>query len=101
MFDEPKPSHTEILVEAFGGFVVGVIAGAVISVGGLLLLGALLSQADKGGFVAAEILDLALLALVGYLVLRRDYSPFRNGFLTGLSLAFILNALCGVAILGH
>ena len=68
----------------------GGIAFALKLLGGLLV----------GAVLVAEILDLALLALGGYFTYQNiGHSAFARGMLMGLSIAFLLNAICGAAML--
>jgi hypothetical protein len=49
--------------------------------------------------VIAEVLDFALLGLAGYMVFQNmGHSALARGFLIGISIVFLLNAICGVAM---
>ncbi|MGA8300898.1 MAG: hypothetical protein WB817_15555, partial [Terriglobales bacterium] len=54
----------------------------------------------RTGFLVAEILDLGILGGIGYLTYQEiHHSALARGFMVGVSLAFLLNAICGVVML--
>jgi len=84
-----------------GGIFVGLIAGVVIPIAVFSkVMPALASVAPTAGVWVATILNLVLLFVVGYVAYRNMHeSAGARGILIGFSIAFLLNAICGVEIL--
>ena len=104
MFEQPdkETAGTNVGLRMFGGVVAGLAASTLAIV--LVLAGvmALLSGLDPtrpSMMAVSQAMDLLLLGLGGYLAYQkmRD-SPFARGMLIGISIVFLLNAICGVAL---
>ncbi len=103
MFEqEPEQRSTAGSVFAtLGGVLGGLLLGIVIPVAVLsMVIKALARVAPKASFAVAEVLNLSVLFLIGYRAYRNMHdSPAARGLLIGISIAFLLNAICGVGVL--
>jgi len=102
MFEEEEEiSGIEYVLQALAGLFIGLIGSAVVMVIVFLAVVTMLGRIAGGpGAWVGEILDIALLGFVGYLIfLRMDRSAMSRGILIGMSIAFLLNAICGVGAL--
>jgi len=82
-----------------GGLFLGIGAGVLVPV----VMFGLFASAFKGsraGLAIAEVLDLASLAAIGYYS-HRDFgnSMFAAGLVTGVSISFLLNVICGMVLI--
>jgi hypothetical protein len=99
MFEQqPEPGGIAFALKLLGGLLVGAVLGIFIPV--VVFMVVMSGTGRRAGFWVAEILDLALLALGGYFTYQNiGHSAFARGMLIGLSIAFLLNAICGAAML--
>jgi hypothetical protein len=101
---EQAPEQGSVAGSVFrtlGGFFAGLMAGVLVPVAVFsMVVPVLASVAPMAGMWVAEILNLAVLFFVGYLAYQKMHeSPGARGMLTGISIAFLLNAICGVGML--
>jgi len=103
MFEQEPESRFLALAKGVGGFFIGSILGVLIPV---MMFGFIVDQLpgqnmDRVRFLLAELLDLGVLGGLGYAIYRNmEHSAFLRGMLIGISLSFLLNAICGVVMLG-
>ena len=95
----PESTGAGGVVKLIGGLFLGVVAGILIPVVVFMMV-----ASGGGSGVArlwvAEILDLGILAVIGYLTYQATaHSMLARGLMIGISLAFLLNAICGFALL--
>ena len=99
--EEEEPSGIGYAMQVLAGLLAGLIGSLVVmAIVFTVLVGTLSSIGGRVGPWVAEILDISLLGFVGYLIFQgMDRSAFSKGVLTGMSIAFLLNAACGVGML--
>jgi len=98
---ENEPPQSGGMGAAFGGFFLGVVAGILIPIGVFGMVVSSFGRSGRWGISVAEILDLAILAGIGYSAYKNyAHSMFARGLVIGVSLAFLLNVICGIAMLG-
>jgi hypothetical protein len=99
MFEQlPESRSSESVLGLVGGLFLGVVAGVLIPVVVFMLV----SVGGQGAarFWMAEILDLTILGVIGYLTYQEiPRSMLARGMMIGISLSFLLNAICGLAML--
>lgn len=94
----PEPQSRGIL-PTLGGVLVGVVLGIVIPLVVFFVVNAAV-RGDKVGFAVAEVVDLTVLALIGRSAyMNMANSALNRGLLIGISITFLLNAICGIAML--
>jgi hypothetical protein len=96
----PEPTGAGGVIKLIGGLFLGVVAGILIPVVVFMMVA---SGGGSGGVArlwVAEILDLGILAVIGYLTYREiAHSMLARGFMIGISIAFLMNAICGFVLL--
>jgi len=101
MLEAEQPSAPEGgCLSLVGGLFLGFGAGIVIP---LLIFGlatSILPSTGRVRFMVAEVFDLAILAAIGYYYLH-DFgkSMFAAGLVIGISISFLLNVVCGIAMI--
>ena len=100
---EPRIQGCLSVFLALIAFIAGLIAGIVVPIGVLSFLRTPFWQGGKGrtGLAIAELINLGILGGIGFAVYRssRPLSLIAGSFLTGISIAFLLNAICGLILL--
>lgn len=88
------------VLDIVGGVFVGLIAGIIIPVS--IFMGIMSATGgSRYGMALAELLNLSVLGFLGYLASqKKEHSSFAQGALIGISITFLLNALCGFMMLG-
>jgi hypothetical protein len=102
MFEqEREPGGVAYALLMFAGLLIGLIGSAIAAVFVYVVVMALFDNImGKSGMWIGEILDVLLLGGSGYFVLKTmDRSATARGVLIGMSLAFLLNAICGIELL--
>ena len=100
MSEQVPEQQSRGILPTLGGVLVGVVLGIVIP---LVVFFAAMAvfRGDKLGLAVAEVVDLTLLALIGRSAYKNmANSALNRGLLIGISIAFLLNAICGIAMLG-
>lgn len=101
MFEQlPGPSpRAGRVFGVFFGFIGGLVAGIIIPVAVFSAAAALMPRRASGMFALVEIVNLAILGLCGRLAYKNvDHSALAVGLLIGISIAFLLNAICGLTM---
>jgi hypothetical protein len=103
MFEqEPGRSRIESALTVFAGLLVGLVGALSVTVVVFLVTAGIPgvgTNGRNGGVWVAEILDFTLLGLGGYLTYRNmGHSAVARGVLIGISIAFLLNAICGIGM---
>jgi hypothetical protein len=106
MFEQlPESAGMPFALKILGGLLLGVIASCFGLIVVYMLAGALTSvlvphSGERLVIWTTEILDIVLFVLAGYSIYRQvGRSALARGMLIGVSLVFLLNAICGVAML--
>jgi hypothetical protein len=99
MFEQlPESKRAGSVLGLLGGLFLGAVAGVMIPVVVFMLVS--VGGPGAARFWVAEILDLAILGVMGYLTYQEmSHSMLALGMMIGISLAFLLNAICGLAML--
>ena len=101
---EQVPESTGVggsILKLLGGTLLGAVVGILIPVVVFMFVMGLVGGRSAARFWVAEILNLGILGGIGYLTYRNIAgSILARGFMIGISLAFLLNAICGIFVSG-
>jgi hypothetical protein len=96
----PEQGRTGGIFKLLGGLFLGAVLGILIPVVVFILVAAGGGRGTARVWVA-QIFDLAILGVIGFLTYQEiDSSMLALGMMIGISLAFLLNAICGLVMLG-
>lgn len=103
MFEqEREPAVVGFALKVLGGLLIGLVGALFITV--FIFVAAawipgLGTNGRNGGVWVAEILNFTLLGVGGYLTYQNiGHSAVARGALIGISIAFLLNAICGIGM---
>ncbi len=97
---ESTGAGTSIL-KLLGGLFLGVVVGILIPVAVFVFVMGLEGGRGAARFWVAEILNLGILGGIGYVTYQNIAgSMLARGFMIGISLAFLLNTICGIFVGG-
>jgi hypothetical protein len=98
---QPEPSRIVSALTVFAGLLVGLVGALSVTVAVFVVTSGIpgLGTNGRNGVWVAEILNCTLLGLGGYLTYRNTrHSAAASGALIGISIAFLLNAICGIGV---
>jgi hypothetical protein len=100
MFEQVPQQQSRGILPTLGGVLVGVFLGFVIPIVVFFVANAV-TRGDRVALAVSEIVDLTLLAFIGRSAYKNmANSALNRGLLIGISITFLLNAICGIAMLG-
>lgn len=101
MFEQPQePTGLGGALKLLGGLFLGIVAGILIPGIVFMVVSSMGPRTARAGLFVAEILDLGILAGIGYLTYQKiAHSMLARGLMIGISVAFLLNVICGMAML--
>jgi hypothetical protein len=101
MFEEREKNGIAYVLQVLAGFLIGLITSTIaMAIVTIFVMGMLGRLGGRAWPWIGEIVDIGAFAVVGYFIFRSmDRSAMSRGILIGMSIAFLLNAICGVGML--
>jgi hypothetical protein len=89
------------ILKLLGGLFLGGVVGIMIPATVFMFVMGLVGGKGAARFWVAEIVNLGILGGIGYLTYQKIAgSMLALGFMIGISLAFLLNVICGIVVSG-